>query len=83
MAEKRRKFDAEFREGAIRIVRETGRPIAQIARELGVNEGRADDVGGAGSAAAAGERGRWRVERVRTRRAATASAGERRAGDGA
>ncbi|MFE9324964.1 transposase [Nocardia sp. NPDC052278] len=38
MAEKRRKFDSEFREGAIRIVRETGRPIAQIACELGVNE---------------------------------------------
>ncbi|WP_030518978.1 transposase [Nocardia sp. NRRL WC-3656] len=39
MAEKRRKFDAEFREGAVRIVRETGRPVAQVARELGVNEG--------------------------------------------
>ncbi|MTJ65535.1 transposase, partial [Nocardia seriolae] len=39
MAEKRRKYDAEFREGAVRIVRETGRPVAQVARELGVNEG--------------------------------------------
>jgi transposase len=33
------KYDREFREGAIRIVNETGRPIAQVARELGVNEG--------------------------------------------
>ncbi|WP_224281723.1 transposase [Streptomyces sp. LS1784] len=34
MAEKRRKFDAEFREGAVRIVAETGRPAAEVAREL-------------------------------------------------
>jgi transposase len=39
MAEMRRKFDQDFREGAVRLVRETGKPIAQVARELGVNEG--------------------------------------------
>ena len=39
MSEKRMKYDREFREGAVRIVNETGRPIAQVARELGVNEG--------------------------------------------
>jgi len=39
MAETRRKFDQEFRAGAVRIVRETGKPIAVVARELGVNDG--------------------------------------------
>jgi transposase len=39
MAESRRKFDQDFKEGAVRIVRETGRPVAQVARDLGVNEG--------------------------------------------
>ena len=39
MPEKRKKYDREFREGAVRIVNETKKPIAQIARDLGVNEG--------------------------------------------
>jgi len=39
MPEKRKKYDQEFREGAVRIVEESGKPIAQIARDLGVNEG--------------------------------------------
>jgi transposase len=39
MGETRRKFDQDFREGAVRLVRETGKPIAQVARELGINDG--------------------------------------------
>jgi transposase len=35
----RRKFDEQFKEGAVRIVRETGKPVAQVARELGINDG--------------------------------------------
>ena len=39
MAETRRKFDEDFRQGAVQLVLETGKPIAQVARDLGVNEG--------------------------------------------
>ena len=35
----RRKYDAEFREGAVTIVRETGKPIAEVARDLGIGAG--------------------------------------------
>ena len=39
MPQKRKKYEREFREGAVRIVEETGKPIAQVARDLGVVEG--------------------------------------------
>ena len=39
MPEVRRRFDKDFREGAVRIVLETGRPVAEVARELGVHDG--------------------------------------------
>ena len=39
MPEKRKKYDRELREGAVRIVNETNKPIAAVARDLGVNEG--------------------------------------------
>jgi transposase-like protein len=45
MAETRRKFDRDFREGAVRLVRETGKPIAQVARDLGINSGNAGQLG--------------------------------------
>lgn len=39
MSEKRRKFDQDFKDGAVCIVLESGRPVAEIARELDVHEG--------------------------------------------
>ena len=39
MAEQRRKFDADFRDGAVQIVLESGRAIAEVARDLGVHPG--------------------------------------------
>lgn len=39
MTEVRRKYDSEFREGAVRIVRETNKSIAQVANDLGIHPG--------------------------------------------
>ncbi len=39
MVRQYRKFDEDFKAGAVRLVVETGKPIAQIARELGINDG--------------------------------------------
>ena len=39
MPEKRNKYDEEFRAGAVRIVAETGKSVAAVARDLGINEG--------------------------------------------
>ena len=76
----RRKYDAEFREGAVTIVRETGKSIAEVARDLGIGAGtlgswvkkdrlaRGEDVG---------------PGPARSGLCASARAGERRAADGA
>jgi transposase len=34
-----RKYDEDFKQGAVELVTQTGKPIAQVARELGINEG--------------------------------------------
>ncbi|MGW2815617.1 transposase [Streptomyces sp. NPDC001415] len=39
MESTQRVYDAEFRGGAVRIVIETGRPIPEVAEELGVRSG--------------------------------------------
>jgi transposase len=39
MPERRRKFSPEFKAEAVKMVIETSRPIAEVARELGINEG--------------------------------------------
>jgi transposase len=39
MAENRMKYSAAFKEEAVRLVIESSRPVAQVAREIHVNEG--------------------------------------------
>ncbi|MEC4020214.1 transposase [Streptomyces sp. H27-D2] len=39
MAKQRKKFSPEFKDEAVKMVLEGSRPIAQVAREIQVNEG--------------------------------------------
>ncbi len=39
MSERRRKFSPEFRDEAVKMVVDGSRPVAQVARELGLNPG--------------------------------------------
>jgi transposase len=39
MPERRRKFSCEFKDEAVKMVIETSRPIAEVAREVQINEG--------------------------------------------
>jgi transposase-like protein len=50
-----RTFDEDLKAGAVRSVEETGKPNAQVARDLDVREGTLGNRGGEG---AAGTRGR-------------------------
>jgi len=45
MPERRGKFTPEFRDEAVKMVIETSRPIAEIARDIHVNEGTLWELG--------------------------------------
>jgi transposase len=67
-----RKYDEDFKQGAVALVVETGKPIAQVARELGVNEGTLGNWCAKARAAAGGGNGELseseRAELVRLRK---------------
>jgi transposase-like protein len=39
VAQRRRKFSSQFKAEAVQLVVQTGRPIAEVARELGIHDG--------------------------------------------
>jgi transposase-like protein len=39
MGEKRRRFSPQYKEEAVRMVTESSKPLAAVARDLGINEG--------------------------------------------
>ena len=45
MPERRRKYTPEFKDEAAKMVVETSRPIAEVAREIGVHEGTLGELG--------------------------------------
>lgn len=75
----RRQFTAEFKRDAVELVRTSGRPIAEIARELGIYDStlgnwvRQDRI----------DRGEAETEQRGAGPPAGARAGERQAADGA
>jgi transposase len=75
MAEKRRVFKPEFREGAVRIVTGTGKPVPEVAQDLGINEttsaswvSRAKRVGNGRGESEAEELARLRAENTRLKK---------------
>ena len=40
MPEQRRRFSPQFKAEAVQMVLETGKPIAEVARDLGINRAR-------------------------------------------
>ncbi len=80
MSEKRNKYDREFREGAVRIVNEVNKPIAAVARDLGLNEGTLGNWVARDREARQGTQGLSKGDR---RGVEAAPCGERRAADGA
>jgi len=43
MPEHRRNFSPQFKAGAVQLVAETGRPIAEVARDLSIRDGTLDN----------------------------------------
>ncbi len=80
MPEIQRKYDPEFREGAVRIVRETGKTVAEVADDLGIHAGTLR-AWVSRDRRARGDKGRRQEGGRRLR--APARARERRAADGA
>ena len=60
MTRKRRRFTTEFKAEAVRLVASSGKPLAQIARELGIHEqvlrNWRQQVGGVGGGGVTGNR---------------------------
>ena len=56
MSEIRRRYDPEFKSGAVRIVLETGKPIARVVRDLGLQCGYVGELGEAAACFPGGQR---------------------------
>ncbi len=68
MSEKRKKYDREFRDGAVRIVEEMNKPIARVTRDLGVDEGTLGNWVNRAREAAEGTRGLCKDDREELKR---------------
>jgi transposase len=91
MGRRRRKFTPEYKDEAVRLVINTGRTVATVARELGINEatlgrwvnackarhGAGDEAGDGAGDGAVGETERAELARLRKEVAGRANGGPR------
>jgi len=66
MASTRRKFSDQYKAEAVELVKTSGRPVAEIARDLGINDGTLGNWVQLAKSVGNSPKSRWRSTSVRS-----------------